>query len=208
MAQTQPIRITKQTGAVLPWVGDDTTRYALQTVRFDPDGRTVACNGAGLCLLRHSGDFAVEDYPTAFFPVQIAPLTAPVLLPADNVAQVMKAIPKHVKRGSLLTSQNAVQVVNSNGHITIGITDLSTAQTFEIQPSDATYPDIERVIPMEAPTVTIGISVAYLSAVVESLKTIGAKTVALSVTDSLKAMVWDAKGDDANVKIVLMPVRV
>lgn len=204
----QPIRITKQTKAVLPWVNSDETRPTLQNVLIEPDGRAMATNGSGLVILEERHPLNLDEYPGAHFPVQREPLTESVLLPAESIRAVVKAIPKPLKHGACPILQNAVQVTNGNGHITMGVTDLSTAQTFEIQPAAGPFVPYERVIPQSEPAVKIGMAVEYLAKLVESCKAIDTKYVTLEVWDATHSMRWTAKGDDATLMLILMPARI
>ena len=208
----------------------DDPRFAINGIRVEADGSTVATDGHKLIRYTPAGLPGDQDAPAidgVSMPAN-APDLEPFILSADACKAIGKALPKRATLPVLAYAQLDTAATNENGHAVIGVTDLESPQVFKPAKLEGSFPKYEAVIPKpENELCFVGLDVSYLIQIGQTLKAQGFKRVRLSMqkddpgrdtyvpergttkpagTED-KPVVFTAKNEDGKATVVLMPMH-
>ena len=199
------IDITTHTKAVLAWCfpPNASRPHIMEGILFDAGGLQIATNGHGLAMLAQE-HVTPTDYPV-INGMTATDTDAPTVLQRDDVAGVVKALPK---RSTLPYSRHALELGTRNGTITLGVA--AKQQSVTVTPREATdFPDYRQIIPpARKGSRHVGVDPAYLKAIGESMLAIGATCVEMEIpADPIAPLRFIGEKDGAALVIVLMPMR-
>lgn len=131
--------------AAMAAVTADDTRYFLNAIQAEPDNnRLVSTNGHVLLIVTDTAPMDDADFPIVAGAEFHGNPDKPVLMPADIVTKMIKAMPKR----STLPILGAAQLARNGSPdtATLASTDLQAPTVATIKPSDATFPQYDRVL--------------------------------------------------------------
>jgi hypothetical protein len=171
---------------------------------------TVATDGHCLGAVT-TPDVNPDDYPTVDCggigtPTDYPP---PAVIPSHAVTAALRNIPKKAaKRIPVLAN---VVVVGDNGSRRLVTTDLDATYPVDVRTVDgADFPDWQRVIPTEPPTLTIGFNADLMARVCATAAKMGAKGMRFSFTDDTHAVTITADLPETgqSALFLVMPMRI
>lgn len=165
---------------------DDDSRYFLNSIAIDPDGRVLATDGHILLIAKDDAVLPDEDFPfvgpevdgirTSLFHGNAA---GQVLIPAELAKRLIAGTPKK----SSIPVLSCVQI-GQNGSattVTAASTDLTVPTIVTINQAETAgkFPNVDRVVPKvgpERPTVRVILSVEVLENLIKATKAANGKT--------------------------------
>lgn len=184
----------------------DSTRYALNGLHVDPDGTTVATDGAQLIAVAPC-PADVQDYPGG----STADLGGDgVTIPTDMVNEAAKSIPKRKAKPIL----ENVLLGSDNGTVALSTTDLSRRRSVDCEPVEGNWPDWRDIVSLDRPdSIKVTINPKMLSALLATLaracprKSVDSAVI-LEIVDGKAPIMVRAQNEDTGQRAlgVLMPM--
>ena len=200
--------------AVLPATTDkDRSRFFLNAVAIEPDGRVVATNGHVLLTARSKAVTPDEDFPVVPGATFNGNPASQVLVHADIVTSILAAMPKSA-RGLPICRMAQLSTNGSPMTYTLAATDLSAPRIATIAADHVqTFPAYDRIYQSCTKTATTSLGVPVLEALIKSAKAVGAAGITFTIpaADPTGAIVSSIRvaidGSDTTVDGVIMPMR-
>ena len=203
----------------------DETRPNLQGIQFRANGVAAATDGHRLGRLASEDIARSRDKKSGFtinypYPKEWGPVPIPkegIVLPAKQIAEVLKALPKKVTPGTHHSAADYALLEKIDGKIaTVSVTDGASTRRFEMEIIDQPFPDYEQVIPKAEPAFQIGFNLRYVE---DMLKAIAATLPNPAVPGITNQVTWSfngqtgastmiAKNDGEELLCLLMPLRI
>lgn len=202
--------------AVIPATTADDTRYYLDALCIEPDGRVIATNGHVLLIATDKAPQADADFPSVPGAAFNGTPEGQTLVKSDIIKSLMAVMPKRSTipiLGSIQLSQNGTPQT-----ATLVATNLQTpcVATVTREP-DVNFPQYERVFPKAPAVVRIILAVEVLETLIKSAKAIATKNSSPRITFDIPANGRDGvvdgairvsmQGVDVDVAGVAMPMR-
>lgn len=191
----------------------DTSRYNLNGIRFEADGRTVATDGHRLYTVTAEVP-SDDDYPNVADVENTSEPLEPFILPSETADRVRKAIPKKQRAPILEYARLDVASTNANGSARFVTTDIENAQVVEGRKIEGEFPDWRKVMPEEGKAqVTVTLNWQYLADIGKALNEFApgsrGKAVKLEITDALSPVKFTATDPDSGAEFtgIIMPMR-
>ena len=193
----------------------DATRYNLNGVRFESDGRVIATDGHRLYTVTPPEEKPdpreFPAIPGVEDPGGSAPLE-PFTLPLAAADAVAKAIPK---RGLPILKNALLDVDGTNGSekARFVTTDLEVTTPIEALKIDGDFPDWRQVMPDGEPTVKLALNWQYLADLGKALNEFcpgsREKLVTIEIIDEMSPVKFTAKNPDTGEEFtgLIMPIR-
>jgi hypothetical protein len=160
--------------AVLPATRADDTRYALNAIQIQPDGRCVATNGHILLVAQDKTPERDEDFPTGnpnALPAFQGNPEKPILLDRDKAERLIAAMPK---KATIPILHGAQLSTNGDGGAVISATDLEVPCVVHL-PADDTrrFPEWQHIVPpKDRPEIRIQLAVNVLKALIKAAEAV------------------------------------
>ena len=202
--------LSKKQLAVAGAASTDETRYAINGIFINPDGKIQATDGYIAVTFMLGEGLDEKEFPTieglgAVDDTALVPFT----LHRDSCLQITKALPKKSRLPIVNCARLDVAATNANGCAVIGITDLESPQVLRPKKIDSQFPDFSKVEPSGNPALSVGIGIDALEKLIKTLKALEVTSFKLSLyDDGAGPMSIDAhnKAGDS-VHCLLMPYR-
>ena len=195
--------ITKEKLNLAKYVDCNTSQKSLRNLFFDKN-KVVACDGHFLVQVEDTPP-PQEEFPfikgmdnTDYVPDKI-------LVSVPTAIRVFKNISAYKKMPIL---QNACVETDAEGNTRFGITDLESSMVVRQRKIEGHYPDVDKVMPTDAPQVTVTIDIQYLRKVVNALGEFTKRgKVEVSLHDHDGPMICRCEKDNATMTTLIMPLR-
>jgi DNA polymerase III sliding clamp (beta) subunit (PCNA family) len=191
----------------------DETRYHLNCVRVEPDGRTVATDGHRLYTVTRPNPPKKEEFPDVPGVRKGRFKLDAVSLPLALVAAVVKAIPKLSHMPILSNALLDESRTNRGDTVTIVTTDLEMTTPHKARKVEGEYPPWRKIMPGDdTPKATIAFNWTYLAALGKALNEFDPKSkshcVVVEIYDEMRPAKFTAtSGDGETFTAVLSPMR-
>lgn len=190
----------------------DASRLGLCSVRVEA-GRTMATDGHALGIVATPA-LDPKDYPAVGGLTETDAGFQPCSIPVDTAKALLRAIPKRSHVPVLACAKVDVAASNANGVFRAVTTDLETTTPVEGRKIEASYPDVDQVVPSGKPAHTTAFDASLLGKVLTTAVKMGLRGRTPTVT-----LAFYGKDGEGPVKItaeteagqavtfVVMPVR-
>lgn len=117
-------------------------RYALNGMLLEPDGTTVAADGAALIAVEGLNGNEPE------YPLEHVTPAAPVIIPAALVKEALKNMPK----SGMPHHREHVALTHCDGHVEFATTDGEKTRRVDMPPVEGQFPNYPEIVPDPAKT--------------------------------------------------------
>ena len=145
------MQLNRRTLSPLHCASDDPTRFNINSLRVEADGKTIATNGHILAVVTPAKPLGGSE--------QLEPFT----LEADALKTLNKEQRK--KRAPQATINH--EATNANGHCRV---ETAGSGAVEIPKMECTYPDWQQVLPSDAPHYSVRISLHVLESMIATAR--------------------------------------
>jgi len=146
----------------------DESRFNINVLRVESDGRTVATDGHRLYTVTPPPDADDAEYPdVGDVPATLDPL-ADFSMPRDVAERIAKALPKKPRLAILGSARLDVAATNADGKVRVVVTDLDTVTPIEARKVDGDFPDWRQVLPEGDPVASFTVNGRYLADVAKA----------------------------------------
>jgi hypothetical protein len=133
-------------------------RHFCEHMKITPDGKTYSTNGS-VAIVITPPDQDTEDFPVCpSLPADARKPDREFYITKKQAGELTRSIPK---KPSIDILRNMI-VTQTDGATLATTTDLETERTISVKNKDVSYPEIEKIIPKEEPTVSIQLSSVHL----------------------------------------------
>ena len=171
--------------ALLPITANEDSRYFLQAIQVQPDGRIMATDGHLLLVATDAHPGVDEDFPCSpgTEPFTASP-TGSVLIGREIVERILAAMPKKQQRYGRMPILETAQLAQGAGDATITATDLTASCRIYLPQDDTRFPQVQQILDklQDRPEVTVHLGVPVLELLIKAAKAIGTTTIALRVS--------------------------
>lgn len=202
--------------AVIPATTAEDTRYFMDALCIEPDGRVIATNGHVLLIATDKAPQPDADFPTVPGAAFNGTPEHQTLVKTDVVKSLMAVMPKRSTipiLGSIQVSQNGTPQT-----ATLAATNLQTPCVATVtREADMNFPQYERCIPTTPAAVRVILSADVLETLIKSARAIATKKSAPRITFDIPANGDDGivagairvsmQGIDVDVTGAAMPMR-
>ncbi len=188
--------VTKQQLKAHAFASTDAERPAINHVRLDPDGRTMATNGHVAVIVEPLGQAKIEETEFPEIPgLQGDQPRVPLYLPVDTA-----------KAGARIAGSLARLLVN--GHVVIGGQAEPSQLVIVEPPAVEEFPAVEASVPVGQPDGYVCVNADYLELVAKYARAFGKGTlVKLSVFGPGAPLRAEFTDEHHRVTALIMPLR-
>jgi len=199
------VLLNKHNLAVAEFASKEESRYTLQAIQVTQD-ETVATNGHYIVRV-DTPKADVNHFPTVAGTVPTVEAES-FLLARQGALDMIKVLPK---KQTIPILNHAKVGVDAEGNVQAITTDLETHRPVTIRKVTGQYPNWKALWPKKAPTVTVGVSAAYLAQLAKVAATYSEQScyMEISIWDAQSMIRLDAYDSNTNQHFtaLLMPMR-